>query len=308
MAGAPGRDQREPMERLVRIAAVLKVAGDRGVDARRLIEVAGYRAEPAEDLLGRDLRALRKQGWEITNTGGAGFDGHYRMVTVDNRLRVRLTPAQLGALRRAVLLVDREDLAERLGLPAVERPSDLAAAVAWSGPDKQLTAVLHGVRHHCLLRFRYAGRNRVVHPRAARTQFGKWYLLGQEEGSDVTKYFVVSRMGPVRHDRPGSASAVPVSRFPTLHPMKWEVDPAVEVTLRTDPAYVADVEHALGAPVRRDHNPDSTDLVFLITNRAALRARVYQLGPRVQVLAPDDVRQELLDDLASWTRVEEVQR
>jgi predicted DNA-binding transcriptional regulator YafY len=289
------------MERLVRIAAVLKVAGDAGVSARRLIEVADYQAESAEDLLSRDLRALRNQGWAITNTGGAGLDGRYRMVTVDNRFRVRLTPAQLSALRRAVLLVDRADLATRLGLPESERPSNLEADIAVSGPDKRLAAVVHGVRYRCLLRFRYNGRDRVVHPQAARTQFGKWYLLGREDGADVTKYFVVSRMGEVRSDEPGSAGDAVTSRFPTLHPMRWEVDPPVEVTVRADPAYAPDVERSLGQATRRVDGPDGVDLVFTVTNRAALRARLYQLGSRVQVVAPDDVRRELLDDLAAWT-------
>ena len=292
------------MERLVRIAAVLKVAGDRGVSAQRLIEVAGYQGEKAEDLLSRDLRALRDQGWEIRNTG-AGNDGCYRMLTVDNRLRVRLEPAQLAALRRAVLLVDREDLATRLALPPAERPSDLAATITARGADERLTTVVHGVRHHCVLRFRYSGRDRVVHPRAARTQFGTWYLLGQEDGSDVVKYFVISRMGEVRADRPGTAAGAPLSRFPTLHPMRWEVDTPVEVTLRADPAYAADVERLLGVPVRREEVRDGVDLVYVVTYRAALRARLYQLGRRVRVVAPDDVRRELLDDLVAWTATTE---
>ena len=289
------------MERLVRIAAVLKVAGDRGASTQRLIDVARYPAEKAEDQLSRDLRALRDQGWEIRNTGGAGCDGHYRMLTVDNRLRVRLTPPQLAALRRAVLLVDREDLATRLALPTAERPSDLAATISARGVDERLATVVHGVRHHCVLRFRYSGRDRVVHPRTARTQFGTWYLLGQEDGSDVVKYFVISRMGEVRADRPGSAARAPLDRFPTLHPMRWEVDTPVEVTLRTDPAYVADVERSLGEPAHREEVADRVDLVYRVTHRAALRARLYQLGRRVWVVAPDEVRRELLDDLAAWT-------
>src|SRR3546814_3710392 len=51
----------------------------------------------------------------------------YRMVTVDNRLRVALTPAQQRALQRAVLLADRDDLVQRLGLPDSERPPSMGA-------------------------------------------------------------------------------------------------------------------------------------------------------------------------------------
>ena len=300
MVGAPGRDQRGPMERLVRIAAVLRVAGTQGVSAAKLIQVGEYQGESVEDLLGRDLRALRKQGWEIVNDGGPGSDGRYRMVTVDNRLRVRLTPSQLSALRRAVLVADREDLVTRLGLPDSERPADVGTSILGGGPDHRLATVARGVRHRCLLRFRYAGRDRVVVPDTVRTQFGKWYLLGREEDSEVLKYFVVSRMAGVRSDEPGSAGRATATRQPSLHPMTWEVDPPVEVTVRTAPAYVRDVERWLGEPARREDGPDGTDLVFVVTNRAALRARLYELGPRVQLLAPDDVRREVLDDLGCW--------
>ena len=80
--------------------------------------------------------------------------------------------------------------------------------------------------------------------------------------------------------------------------MTWEVDQPIEVKLRTAPAYVRDVERWLGSPVRRT---DGEDLFFRVTNRAALRARLYEMGPRVQLLGPEEVRREVLDDLAAWT-------
>jgi hypothetical protein len=44
---------------------------------------------------------------------------------------------------------------------------------------------------------------------------------------------------------------------------------------------------------------DPVDLTYRVTNRAAFRARVYQLGARVQVVGPADVRAEILDELAT---------
>ena len=46
MVKTAGRDQREPMERLVRLAAVLRSAGEQGVPVDRLVEVAGFTGDP----------------------------------------------------------------------------------------------------------------------------------------------------------------------------------------------------------------------------------------------------------------------
>jgi hypothetical protein len=40
-------------------------------------------------------------------------------------------------------------------------------------------------------------------------------------------------------------------------------------------------------------------LTLRVTNRSAFRTRVYALGTRVRVLGPDDVRQEITDQLAA---------
>ena len=117
---------REPMERLVRLASVLSHAGRVGVPAETLIEVADFDGD--KDLgsqLNRELKYLRALGWDITNIAANGQPGRYRMTGVDNRLRVALTPAQQSALRRAVLVANRRDLVERLGLPGTDTPDEV---------------------------------------------------------------------------------------------------------------------------------------------------------------------------------------
>jgi predicted DNA-binding transcriptional regulator YafY len=153
-----------------------------------------------------------------------------------------------------------------------------------------------------------------------------WYLRGREEGSDLVKTYVVARMLDVRADAPGTAERVDLTRGTGLHPMSWLIDPPVDVTVRTSPEYVDDVRRWLGEPqsaveerapasretpapsvvevrAREPRNPatdaQTVDLTYRVTNRAAFRARIYQLGSRVQVVGPDDVRQELLDELAT---------
>ncbi len=287
------------MERLVRIAASLHAHGERGLSGRRLAEIAGFEGDGAMDQLARDVRHLTRQGWQIDNVAEPGEDSHYRMRPVDNRLRVRLSASQERALQRAVLLADRDDLVGRLGLggtPTADAAEEVDAAVP-TGVAPALTEVLRAVRLRCLLRFGYKGARRVVHPESVRTQNGTWYLRGREDGDERVKAFVVTRMSDVGTDPPGTADRMTPVRHPSLHPMSWEVDPPVEVTLRAAKEYRADVVRWLGQPDSEQSLGDELVLHYRVTNRAALRARLYELGRRVVLVGPDDVRREVLEEL-----------
>jgi predicted DNA-binding transcriptional regulator YafY len=293
-----GGKQREPMERLVRIAATLQRAGKRGVPATNLMEIAGFDGADASSQLIREFRHLRDMGWQIDNVGGEA--GVYRMVTVDNRLRVKLTPRQQAALLRAVLLANRDDLVERLGLPDTERPAEVVAAVP-VGNDEALPVVTQALRDACRLRFRYAGSDRVVHPQSMFAQNGKWYLRAVQDEGREPKTYVVSRMSEVAAEPPGTAEPSGSARHTGLHPMTWEMDAPVDVTLRAPADYAPDVRRWLGEPtseVVSTSGVESVDLTYRVTNRAALRSRLYELGPRVVVVGPDDVRAEIIDELA----------
>jgi predicted DNA-binding transcriptional regulator YafY len=288
------------MERIVRLATVLHHAGKYGVPAPILLEVAGW-ADAADGIsaLNRDFKHLRTQGWQIDNVAETGTTARYRMTSVDTRLRVKLTPAQQTALRRAVLLADRDDLADRLGLAAGDKPADVGAAITSGGYDDALATVIRALRLGALLRFRYNGINRAVHPQSLQTQQTSWYLSGRQEADDRVKNFVVSRMSEVAADEPGTAERPEAAPHPGLHPMSWEIDPPVEVTLRAPAEYAPDVRRWLGTPRSETEANGEVEMVYRVTNRSALRARVYQLGPRVTVVGPDDVRQELVDELAA---------
>ncbi|MEZ0578511.1 helix-turn-helix transcriptional regulator [Nocardioides sp. MH1] len=307
MAAGPGRDQRGPMERLVRIAATLRERGAVGETGERLAEIAGFVGASPMDQLKRDIRSLTDQGWQIDNIAGPGEPARYRMRTVDNRLRVRLTPPQQRALQRAVLLADRDDLVERLGLGErgpgerdARTSTGVVAGVPTAGHDALLATVLRAVRLGSVLRFSYKGRPRVVHPESVRSQNGTWYLRGQEDpaGDDApVKSFVVARMSEVAADAPRSARPVRAARHRELHPMSWEIDPPVEVTLHTAPEHHPDVVRWLGEPAAVETDGDDVVLRYVVTHRAALRARLYELGRRVVLDGPDDVRRELVDEL-----------
>jgi len=302
------------MERLVRIAAVLRAAGPAGVHRDRLLEIAGFSGADAPSQLSRELRHLNRLGWLIDNIAEPGEDAVYRMTTVDNRLRVRLTPEQLSALRRAVLLADRDDLVERLGLPDDARPAEVAPPMPAVGVSASgvLSEVVRAVRDRCVLRFGYKGTARVVHPESLRTQNGIWYLRGIEEEALATggpvKVFVVDRMSGAEAGPARSAARIDTVRHTGLHPMTWELDPPVDVVLRTPQRFEPDVRRWLGEPVDvrpAEGTEEEVVLTYRVTNRSALRARLNELGTRVRILGPPEVRAEIVAALAVAAGVEE---
>lgn len=295
---ARGRKQREPMERLIRLTAVLSEAGEQGVPAARLMRVAGFEKNDSTDALAREFRHLRRHGWQIDNIAPSTRDAVWRLRTGDSRLRLRLSVAELAALQRAALLADRSDLALRLGLdPNSVRP---VVEVAVQQPDElaHLDAVMRAVQRRAIIRFRYNGRERVVHPASVRHQNSQWYLSGQEEGDVGVKHFVVSRMSVARLGPAGAATRIEPVRRLALHPLRWELDKPVDVTIAVAEEYVPDVVRWLQEPVeRRIAEGSACILTYRVTHRAAMRARIYMLGERVRVVGPAHFREEMLTEL-----------
>jgi predicted DNA-binding transcriptional regulator YafY len=290
-----GRDQIGPMQRIVRIMAMLDKAGPVGVTGERLASVAGFGEKDPGTQLNRDFRHLRDQGWQIDNIAGPGEPARYRMVSGDNRLRVGLDPAQVAALQRAMILADRADLAQRLGVAPASLPTAIGTTVEHH-PSAELSTALEAVRRRSRLRFSYKGNVRTLHPSSVRYRNGRWYLSGVEEGGDVLKHFVVGRMSGAEPDAPGTAEPT-AGRETPMHPLHWEVDPPVEVVLRASLDYEPDVVRLLLAPTARAERDGVVDLTYTVTHRAALRARIYALGRRVQVVSPAEVREEILAEL-----------
>ena len=157
------------------------------------------------------------------------------------------------------------------------------------------------VARRCRLRFTYKGGARTVDPVRVHSGPSGWYLTGREQGSDIDKEFVVSRMSSLELDSPGSAPAAPgepVRR--SLDPLSWEVDPATEVILEVPTEHRVLAENLLGAPVTAREQGDAVRLTYVVTHRRVFRYRLYELGTRVRLLGPDDVRDEMLAELRTF--------
>ncbi|MGZ4608721.1 MAG: helix-turn-helix transcriptional regulator [Actinomycetes bacterium] len=286
------------MERLVRLITVLNAA-ELGVPADRLL--AALQAGEASDdarrkMLDRDIGHLNSLGYDIRNVAPAGADGVYRMFARDNRLRVHLTPAHQAELLRAVVASGRSDLAPHLAADDAPPPRPVRTD-ADSG--RQLDQVLRAAARRCLIRFDYKGRPRVVHPVRVHSGPSGWYLTGREEQQTAVKEFVVSRMGAVTLDAPGSAQPVEQSSRPSLDPLSWEEDPPLDVVLSVQTEHLPLVVTVLGDPAATEDGEGSVRATYRVTHRAVFRRRVYELGTRVTVVSPDELRAEMLDELTA---------
>ncbi len=298
---AGGRDQRGPMERLTQILFVLSRSPGRTATTDRLLAHVGYGAEDVEDRrrqLTRDIGHLTRLGWEIRNVASPGDPAAYRLLAADLRLRVQFSVEEQAELQRVARAADLSGLGDD-----ADREAGFVPRTSGAGDPE---TVQRAVARRCLLRFTYRGTARVVHPYQVHLRAGGWYLRAREvvgaaqdgRGADV-KTFRLDRMTGVRLDRPGTAEPVPPGAHLAIDPVTWEVDPPVDALLRTAPEHVPHVRAMLGAAevLPDPPGPDDVDLPVLlrvpVTHREAFRGRLYELGSRVRLVGPEDLREQV---------------
>lgn len=294
MPRPPGRDQSAPMERLVRLIGALN-QHRKGAPVDLLLKVVAAEGtdEARRRMLSRDIEHLNNLGYDIRNVAEPGADGVYVMRARDNRLQVHLTPEQRGELLRAAIAAGLEGISAHL---AGDGQPD-APTIPSSG---HLDLVQRGTTRHCRVRFEYKGEPRVVHPARVHSGPSGWYLSGREEGQEVVKEFVVSRMSDVSLDPPGTAEIVDETPRPSLDPLSWLQDPPADVVVEMPAEHRLLVENLLGQPRELTEDENTVRMTYVVTNRAVFRWRVYELGTRVRVLGPEDLRREMLTELESF--------
>lgn len=298
-----GRDQLGPIERLVRVLAVLEGAGKLGATQEQLLDVANYGATGQDEkrrMLNRDIRYLNESGWDIENVAEPGTSARYVLAPRDIRLRVELDTDEQAELARVSRLAGVHEFAEAVGTAARPNERPPGPGVPDAEPDARLAMCLESAAHRRVVHFAYKGRRRTVHPRIVQPGPSGWYLVGREEESDKEKYFVVDRMGMVAFDKPGTAEPAETAEEvggSTLDPATWAVDPPVDVQVETRTEFAEQVRLAIRPVVGESVQEDRTVLTIHVTNRSAFLLRLYGLGTRVRVLGPEDVRAEMLDEL-----------
>lgn len=268
-----------------------------------MVPYGGTTVENRRDQLRRDIAHLEGLGWQIRNVADEGETARYQLTAVDNRLRVEFTPPQRAELLRAASAAGLGDLGAALA-DSDDEPDggvgDLAVQTDLERPG--LATVHRAVAGRCLLQFTYNGRRRRVHPHALHAEPGGWYLTANEDGAIDAKTFVVSRMSELALEPPGTAHVPDVVARPDLDPVSWEKDPPIDVLVSTSGQHRPHVESMLGRARDAREDGDHVLLTIAVTHRQAFRQRLYELGTRVMLVGPDEVRDEVRRELTAVVR------
>jgi predicted DNA-binding transcriptional regulator YafY len=300
----------EAMQRIITLLQVLAEHPVQGVAVDALLEQVGsYSGKPdsQRDMLGRDLKHLRRVGCVIDNVAGEGADARYVLRPGDDRIRVTFEPAQRFQLQRAAVLVG----GDRLG--AFVSDPEAAAGEAPVVEDLTVPSVLDDVQRavttRALVKFDYAGRPRTVHPYGLRVAPRGWVLEGWEQESGIAKVFNLQRMRAVQIGRPNTASPPERSTRPTLDPLRYEIDEPVTAELQVPTRFRHQVDAELHHPLTVRPGPEAAGepteiLQYRVTNHLNFGIRVLRLDERVTLLGGDEIRALVADMLRALLEVE----
>ncbi|HUI04004.1 MAG TPA: WYL domain-containing protein [Acidimicrobiales bacterium] len=301
------------LERLTDLVMVL-LRDQRPKSLREIAsEVPGYPAHEGEarrQAFERDKRTLRDGGIEVR---AVPIDGPeqvgYVIKPEDYYLPdLDLTPDEQAALNLAVAGVhlgdpSGRDALWRLGLPA----SAGARPVAELPALPALPALHAALRARATVGFDYRGERRRVDPALLHFDGGFWYLVGHDLDRGAPRTFRVDRMeGDVSAGDPGSAR-LPEGFDPhaALPDAPWRIGEGAPVTVEVhvDATVAALVVDEVGEQsVARRHPDGSAVLAMEVTNTAALRIWLLELGDHAEVLAPPAVRADMVAWLEALAR------
>jgi predicted DNA-binding transcriptional regulator YafY len=292
------------LERLTDLVMVLLRDG-RPKSLREIAsEVPGYPAREGEarrQAFERDKRTLRDGG---INVSALPIDGPEQVGYVirpeDYYLPdLDLTPDEQSALNLAVAGVHLGDPSGRDALWRLGLPASAGARPVAELPSLPALPVLHdALRSRATVHFAYRGETRRVAPALLRFHGGWWYLVGHDLDRGAPRTFRVDRMeGEVSVGASGTA-ALPEGFDPgaALPDVPWQMGDGAPVTasVLVDATLAPLVLDEVGeAALARRHADGSIELSLEVTNAAALRSWVLELGEHAEVLAPETLRAEI---------------
>jgi len=212
-----------------------------------------------------------------------------------------LEPDELAALHLATNLVRLaeapvEDPFWKLG----GAPSGADPAPVASLPDGEaIGPLLRAVAERRVAEFRYAEVARAVEPHRVVFNRGHWYMSGRDRTRDAGRRFRVDRIdGTIAVGPPGGYERprrpVEIGEDPAW---RYGTDEPVEARLAVDAAHVPWVIGHLGAESVVEHRDDGSVVVAEeVVDRAAFRSFVLAFLDGAEILAPEDLR----DDLVVW--------
>jgi predicted DNA-binding transcriptional regulator YafY len=293
------------LERLTDLVLVL-LRDQRPKSLREIAtEVPGYpdkEGEARRQAFERDKRTLRDGGIEVTTVpiGGPDQVGYvirhedYYLPALD------LTADEQAALNLAVAGVHLDDPSGRDALWRLGLPASAGARPVAELPALPALPALHdALRARAAVSFGYRGERRSLALALLRFRGGWWYAVGYDLERGASRTFRVDRIeGTVTVGEAGSAR-LPEGFDPhaALPDAAWEIGEGapVAVDVHLD-ATVADlvVDEVGAAAVIARHDDGSALIRLEVTNTSALRSWILELGDHAVVLAPPELRAELV--------------
>jgi len=290
----------EPLS-LVQIAGQLEGQYPEGQTARR----AAFE---------RDKAALREIGVPIEQeiVAGGAYAGQTRYWIDRERYELRglrLDEDEARALQVAMAATrpgstSGQEALWKLGAGMLDRSAPIAAVL----PDlPQLPLLREAVTHRHAVSFRYRDRDRTVDPWGLLLRDGFWYLIGFDHSRDERRTFRIDRIaGEVdaltdrSFERP--ADFDPRAALPDDPKAIGTGTDRREARVRISAARAEHVVAELGEPRVAVRHPDgSIEVDVPCTNLAAFRSWVLGFLEHAEVIAPDDVRQDVIDWLEAVT-------
>jgi predicted DNA-binding transcriptional regulator YafY len=301
----------DKLERLTNLLLVLLEA-PRPMTMRELVDgVEGYPSGEAacRQAFERDKRTLREEGVPLETVtlaeGGQNIQA-YRVRQEDYYLpELGLTAEEQAALNLAVAAVRLDagsgrDALWKLG-GAEHDPTPPFAAL----PALPALPVLHdALRTGATVRFRYREKDRAVDPYGMGFRHGFWYLVGNDRDRGEVRTFRADRIeGRVQPGEQG-AFAVPegFDLEATLPDEPWRVGEGevVRADVLIDRVRAPLVVSELGGDAIGERRADGAVVVTMdVTNRAAFRSWVLGFLEHAEVLAPPELRAEVVEWLTS---------
>ena len=154
------------------------------------------------------------------------------------------------------------------------------------------------------MEFSYRGRPRRVEPWGLTSKFGRWYVVGQDQGSGEMRVFRADRIdGDVTATEPGAFTVPEDFRADAyLEDQPWEYGPgrAVPVRVRVDAGHAAELAGQVSPGTAIERAADGSVVVELsVVNLAGLRSFVLGFLDHAEVLSPPEARAAITD----WLRV-----
>jgi proteasome accessory factor B len=302
------------LERLTNLIAVL-LETRRPLTLEEIVErVPGYPAERDSHRrqFERDKATLREIGVPISLEAPHAFDQEmgYRIHREDYELpALDLTDDERVALHLAVTAVrleggsggsaggaGRDALLKLGGIEGAAAPT-LAAL-----PDvPALPALFDAYRRRARVAFTYRGGPRRLDPYGILFRNGHWYVVGNDRDREAIRAFRADRIesdveagAPGGFERPEGFDPASALR---AEPWRFGDEEPVEALVLVSAAQAGWVEADLGGQAVAERREDGSVVFRLaVTNRAAFRSFVLGLLDHAEVLAPPELRV----DMVAW--------